>query len=154
MREGPAFGYFVNGEKTWLVTKEEHFEEAQEIFHGTGVNITVSGKRHIGAAVGTHEFVTEYVSHQVTGWVEQINRLSDIAKSQPQSAYAAFRRSLSGRWTYFSRVAPGIAELLQPVEEAIRQRFIPSLTGQSVAGKLERDLFVCSTNSTWRSRPT
>ena len=28
MREGPAFGYFVNGEKTWLVTKEEHFEEA------------------------------------------------------------------------------------------------------------------------------
>ena len=41
VREGPAFGYFVNGEKTWLVTKEEHFEEAQEIFHGTGVNITL-----------------------------------------------------------------------------------------------------------------
>ena len=83
MREGPAFGYFVNGEKTWLVTKEEHFEEAQEIFHGTGVNNTVSGKRHIGAAFGTHEFVTEYMSHQVTSWIEQINRHSDIAKSQP-----------------------------------------------------------------------
>ena len=64
------------------------------------------------------------MSYQVTGWVEQINRLSDIAKSQPQRAYAAFRRSLSGRWTYLSRVVPGIAELLQPVEQAIRQRFI------------------------------
>ena len=144
-REGPAFGYFVNSEKTWLVTTEEHFDEAQEIFHDTGVNITVSGKRHLGAAVGTHEFVNEYVSQQVNGWVEQIGRLSDIAKSQPQSAYAAFRHSLSGRWTYLSRVVPGISQLLSPVEQAIRQRFIPALTGQPIPGEVERELFALPT---------
>ena len=44
-----------------------------------------------------------------------------------------------------SRVVPGIAELLQPVEQAIRQCFIPSLTGQSVPGKLGRDLFALPT---------
>ena len=49
---GPAFGYFVNGEKTWLVTKEQHLKDAQEIFHGTGVNITVEGQRHLGGALG------------------------------------------------------------------------------------------------------
>ena len=41
---GPAFGYFVNGEKTWLVTKEQHLKDAQKIFHGIGVNITVKKK--------------------------------------------------------------------------------------------------------------
>ncbi len=32
---GPAFGYFANALKTWLVTKEEHFDRAKELFRGT-----------------------------------------------------------------------------------------------------------------------
>ena len=142
---GPAFGYLVNGAKTWLVTKEEHLEEAQHIFKGTEVNITVEGKRHLGGALGTREFTTAYVSQKVSSWVEQVNRLSTIARSQPQSAYAAFRRSLSSRWTYLSRVVPEIGELLEPLEQAIRQKFIPALTGQDVPGDLERELFALPT---------
>ena len=41
---GPTFGYFANPLKTWLIVKSPHFQAATELFHGTGVNITVEGK--------------------------------------------------------------------------------------------------------------
>ena len=39
------------------MVKEEHFEAAERLFAGTGVNVTTKGKRHLGAAVGTRSFV-------------------------------------------------------------------------------------------------
>ena len=43
------------------------------------------------------------------------------------------------------RSVPGIAKLLQPVENAIRQQFIPALTGQAVPGEVAHDLFALPT---------
>ena len=55
---GPRYGYFVNSGKTWLVVKEDRFDEAQNVFQGSGVNITKEGKRHLGAAPGCEAFVS------------------------------------------------------------------------------------------------
>ena len=90
-------------------------------------------------------FVSAYVEQQVGKWVEQIDHLTEIARAQPQCAYAAFCRCLSGRWTYLSRTVPGVSDLLEPVEKAIRQKFIPALTGRNMPGDLERDLFALPT---------
>ena len=38
--EGPAYGYFVNASKTWLVTKENHKLTGASIFHNIRINIT------------------------------------------------------------------------------------------------------------------
>ena len=38
-----------------------------------------------------------------------------------------------------------MSDLLSPVESAIRQRFIPALTGQPIPGNLERELFALPT---------
>ena len=137
---GPIYGYFVNCSKTWLVVKEEHFAEAQVIFQDTGVNITKEGRRHLGAAIGNDEFVSKYVGDQVKDWQQQIYDLINIAKSQPQCAYAAFRHCLSSRWTFLIRTVPGIDDLLKPLEETIRHKFIPALTGQENPGDTERKL--------------
>ena len=51
--KGPTFGYFVNNLKSWLIVKEEHLTTAEDTFEGTGVRITCSGRRHLGAALGT-----------------------------------------------------------------------------------------------------
>ncbi len=37
---GPAYGYFANARKTWLIMKPQHHAAAAEIFHGSCVNIT------------------------------------------------------------------------------------------------------------------
>ena len=35
--EDLAFGYFPNPAKTWLVTKQSHFDKASNMFAGSGV---------------------------------------------------------------------------------------------------------------------
>ena len=122
------------------MVKEEHFDEAKMIFQDTGVNLTKEGRRHLGAAIGNDEFVSNYVEDQVKDWQEQICCLANIAKSQPPWAYAAFRHGLSSRCTFLIRTVPGIGDLLRPLEEAIRRKFIPALTGQEVPGDLEQKL--------------
>ena len=67
-------------------------------------------------------------------------QLAEIASTQPHAAYSAFVHGLSSRWTYLSRTIPGISDLLQPLENAIHQVFIPSLTGCPPCSKLTRDL--------------
>ena len=57
---GPSFGYFPKASKSWLVVKENKFEEAKQIFEGTGINITTEGRKYLGGFVGTREGAEEY----------------------------------------------------------------------------------------------
>ena len=65
---------------------------------------------------------------------------SQVAVSQPHAAYAAFTHGISSRWSYVLRTIPETHDLLLPLEDAIRQRFIPALTGRPSCSTLERDL--------------
>lgn len=87
---GPAFGYFENPSKTWLIVKEEHLSMATERFANSGVNITTDGKRHLGAALGSRSFVVSYMQDKVREWTSSIQKLAAIAKTQPHAAYSAF----------------------------------------------------------------
>ena len=94
---GPLFGYHPNPSKTYLVVKEEHIENATQAFADTGVQITTDGKCHLGAAIGSHTFTCEYVSRKVHEWTEEVERLAQVATSQPHATYAAFVHGLIGR---------------------------------------------------------
>ena len=137
---GPDYGYYPNPSKTWLIVKDSNLEEATTLFQGTGVSITAEGKRHLGAAIGTNSFVESYVKRKVSGWVHEVQRLSSIAVTQPHAAYAAFTHGQTSKWTYLAKTIPDIGDLLKPVENAIRQRFLPSLTGQNAFKDTDRDL--------------
>ena len=100
---GPAFGYLPNPAKTWLITKQGQFNLATDIFAGSGVNVTPEGRPYLGAAIGTREYVEDYVSSKVNEWLSCVSNLSDIAKSQPQAAFAALTHCLQNKWTYLSR---------------------------------------------------
>ena len=137
---GPNYGYHPNASKTWLIVKEGHLEEARSIFAESGVAITAEGRRHLGGAIGTPTFVESYVRQKVSGWEKEIESLSSIATTQPHAAYAAFTHGISSRWTYLSRTIPHIADLLKPLEDTIRQKFLPSLTGREAFNDELRDL--------------
>ena len=49
---------------------------ATEIFHGSDVNITADGKRHLGSALGSPSFIETYVQGKVTRWVEEVKHLA------------------------------------------------------------------------------
>ena len=137
---GPIFGYHPNSSKTYLVVKEEHEEKAKALFADTNVHITIHGKRHLGAALGSRSFTEEYVSCKVKEWVDDIMHLAAVASSQPHAAYAAFTHGLSSRWKYLSRAIPDIEDLLLPLEKAIHQHLIPALTGREACSPTEREL--------------
>ena len=99
--------------------KDEHKDEVKIAFGDTNVTITMCGKKHLGAAVGSRGFITEYVSCKVEEWCKELMSLAKIAKSQPHAAFAAFTHCMASKWTYVSRNIPEIDDLLQPLEEII-----------------------------------
>ena len=112
--EGPAFDYFPNPSKTWIMTKQSHFDKASNMFAGSGVNVTPDGRPYLGATIGSHEYVEEYVNSKVKAWSSSINMLSEIAKSQPHAAFSALTHGLLRKWTYLSHVVPKFNHLYFP----------------------------------------
>ena len=97
------------------------------------------GKGYLGA-IGSTSFIQLFVENKIKGWIDEIKTLSNIAKSKPHAAYAAFTHGLYFKWNYVLRVTDleshSLSELLQPLEAAIMSTFFPALTGQSPPGEL------------------
>ena len=140
LEKGPAYGYFPKPSKTWLIVKEEKLEEAKRIFKDTGVKITSDGMRHLGAAIGSKTFKDSYVHEKIQEWIDSVERLAKIAITEPQAAFSAFTERLQSRWVFVVRTVPDLAEAMKPLEDTIRQKFIPALLGRTV-NDLERELF-------------
>ena len=142
---GPPFGYFPNASKTWLVVKEQYLTHAQMLFANTCVNITADGRPYLGAAIGSTNYITQYVSCKISTWVHDLQLLSSFAVTQPHAAYSAFTHGLISKWLFIARTIPNVDDLFQPLEECIRHTFIPAVTDHSPLGDFERDLLAFPT---------
>ncbi len=58
---GPKFGYFTNTNKTWLLTKIDHYSKAVTAFAGTGVKITTEGRPYTSEypSARMHEYTSK-----------------------------------------------------------------------------------------------
>ena len=140
-RRGPTFGYFPNASKTWLVTKSELHQEALRTFENSSVNITCVGRPHLGAPLGSTSYVDQFVLDKVNLWSDELKQLSDFAVTQPHAAFAAFTHGMVSRWSYITRTVPNISHHLQTLEDTIRMKLIPTLTGRPPPVDQDRDLF-------------
>ena len=61
----PDFGYNQQADKTWIIVKPRHLEEAERIFKDTKINITSDGKKHLGASIGSLSYRTQYISENI-----------------------------------------------------------------------------------------
>ncbi len=53
-----------------------------------------------------------------------------FAESQPHALHSAFTHGLTSKWTHLFRTTPDISQFIQPLEDAIREKLIPELTGR------------------------
>ena len=139
-RLGPKFGYFPEASKSWLIIKPGLESKAPEIFDGSGVKITSDGKRHLGAALGSDEFRDEYLPNIVDEWIKQVRVLSEIAKTQSQSAYSCFITGFRHKVTYYMRTISGAEYQLRRLDEVIKTDFIPAITDGIICNEAERKL--------------
>ena len=72
---------------------------------------------------------------------KRVERLAEIAVSQPQAAYTVLTHGLASEWTVISRTMEEAGVNLQQVEEMVRNKVIPALTGRAQPGEVERELF-------------
>lgn len=142
---GPIYGYFVNPSKTWLVVKEDLYDEAQRLFQDTDIKITMTGRSYLGSTIGNDTFKDSFVAKKVNEWSMELKKLAGIARSQPHSAYCALTLSLKSKWLYLVRTTDDISDQLQPVEDIIRFELIPAICGKANISDDERRLFALPT---------
>ena len=84
-------------------------------------------------------FVSYIVKRKVECWMNELEKLSKFAETQPHAAFATFTHGLSSRWTYLLRVTNWeenqLDDILESLEKIIQPHFIPALTGQSPPGE-------------------
>ena len=136
---GP-FGYFPKPSKSWLTVKPDQCENAVATFNGTKVQISIEGSKHLGAVIGSDAFKQRYLDEKVETWIREINLLSDIVVTEPQTAYSCFTAGYQHKLTFFLRTIVGCEEQFLRVEESIRHKFIPALTEGQIVNDIERQL--------------
>ena len=75
------------------------------------MSITIEGKSHLGAVIGSNEYREEYLKDLVMDWNNQLVLLSSTAESEPQAAYSAFVSDFKGKLNYFMRTIQGISQI-------------------------------------------
>ena len=90
--KGPAFGYYPEPSKSYLLVNDRHQSEADRLFGALGVQI-VAGHHFLGGYLGDHAVCEQYISDKVQLWVTNLLSLTKIAVKEPQAAYAALTKS-------------------------------------------------------------
>ena len=143
----------MNQTKTWLVVKDQQRAFlAEEIFEGS-LNITSEGKRLLGAVVGFRCNKDEYCNENVWKWKKQLENLCQIAEIHPQLAYAACRKDILSKFTYFLRIIDDMSHYLSPVDEIVSNNFLAKLFGLNTPFSELRNLFSLRTSGGGLGRP-
>ena len=82
-----------------------------------------------------------FTKERVHKWVNELELLTDYAKSQPHAAYSALTKDLTSSWSYLIRTTPTISHLLQPLKDALQMKLVPTLTDRAPPNNPERELF-------------
>ena len=82
---------------------------------------------------------TKLANGAMKSWCNEIKKLTEIAKSQPHAAYAAFIHGEQHKFTYFMRTIANISDTLKPLDDAINNTFIPILFGREITDN-EREI--------------
>ena len=140
-KRGPDYGYYQQADKTWVIVKPKHLEEAQRIFSGTNIKITTKGKKHLVAAIGSEIYRKEYINEKIDTWIREIKVLSEIAAFAPQEAYTCFTSGYKHKLNFCMRTIPNIGEDLKRIDEILTSKLIPAITGGIQPNDTERRLF-------------
>ena len=142
---GPMLGYHPEPSKSWLIVKPEYLKLAEKIFGDTGIQITMEGRKHLGAAIGTEQFKNSYVAEKIDKWKMLLTTLSKIAKTEPHMAYSLFVHGFRHKFTYIMRTIPNTKHLFKLIDNVIDEEFLPALFNGRKLTSEERELVALPT---------
>ena len=81
----------------------------------------------MGSVIRSKIFKENYIKELVSKWCEELTKLSETEKTQPQAAYAAFTSGYKHEFSYFMQTIHCISHFMSPVEKIIKEKLIPAL---------------------------
>ena len=138
MTSAPLLGYHPNASKSWLVVKSIEEEKARKIFEDTNIKVTIDGKSYLGGYIGSESGKANYAQELIRSWCNQLTVLSEIAKSEPQAAYAGFMSGFIHTLTNHIRIMPNIKQHLLILDDIVDHVFIPAINEGHICSKDER----------------
>ena len=75
------------------------------------------------------------MKENIQGWTESVNILAGVAPKHPQSAYSGPQNSLQHEWAFVQRVTPGVRDSFDPLEDALKETFVPLYSSQGPSRK-------------------
>ena len=94
----------------------------------------------MGGFIGSSDDTEQWLNDQIQKWIQSVEKLSKVARTQPQAAFVAMTKSLQMEWTFIQRVMKNSEVNFIPLKRAIIDNFLPDLFGSEVT-KDESDLF-------------
>ena len=135
-QQGPLFGYFPKPSKSYMIVKEQHYNNVVDVFMGSKVKVTSEGKRCLGAVIDSEAFKVSYGKSFVDDWIKQLQLLTIISESEPRNQNHNLHTqlllvALNENLPIFS--LPSSGELLQPLEDImLRERMHPAIPSSEV----------------------
>ena len=120
----PARGYYPETTKSILAVASVNVAQAEEHFWGLKIWV-VTGHRYLGGFVG--DAGREWLRGKIRRWTESVKLLAGDSHKHPQSAYTVLQKYLQQEWAFVQRVTPGVGDAFVPVDEALREIFVPAL---------------------------
>ena len=87
----------------------------------------MTGHRYLVGFIGDADAERGCIQGKIWGWMDLVKLLAGVAHKHPQSAYAGLQNSFQQDWAFVQRVTPGVGDTFGPVEEALREIFVPAL---------------------------
>ena len=142
------FGYYPEVEKSIAIYPLGNQPCLKAMFLAADLKVKWRrGHRYVGGHVGLMAMLSRYAEPKVANWVHTVEVLARIEVKYPQSAYAGLTMSLQAEWQHLSRAVPGVKGHLQPIEDAIRGKFIPALMGLTGTETVDDDMRALFANS-------
>ena len=94
----------------------------------------------MGGFIGSSDDTEQWLNDQIQKWIQSVEKLSKVARTQPQAAFVAMTKSLQMEWTFIQRVMKNSEVNFIPLKRAIIDNFLPDLFGSEVT-KNESGLF-------------
>ena len=124
------------------MVKESHLESAKTTFSDSGVQITTKGTSYLGSYIGPDHMKDSFVQAKVSSWIDELEELTSIANTQPHAAFCAFTYGIVSKWRYLLRTTGQVEDSLQTLEDNIRHKFAPAVTGHSEFSESKRQVFL------------
>ena len=94
---------------------------------------TFNQPQYYNGTILLHVYIHGHAHINVDCWVNEMEKLSNIAETQPHAAYAAYTHGLSSKWNYLLRITDWqenqLDDILASLEKSIQSRLFLHLQG-------------------------